>query len=220
MASEPEKKLNDSVSEAADKAADKSPDSEQTPEQTSACAEEKNSTEQSKEKKDPKICLKCSRILSAQTGECYYCREMNPEALKKMNFLMLEWQRSEAGDPALRGNMKTRKAAAFMQALIASACIALAVLNDFIPVVSPLWYAGIGLVMALSCFSFHLNSYTLILSLVANAGVFIFFLNLAVFKCIPQYIMAAFISGFIASLAVLTICIVSVRIFKNKALEL
>ena len=164
-------------------------------------------------------CEKCGRAISQATGKCYYCAEADPEDLKKLNFLMLDWQHSAAKDPDARASENSKKVLSFFQALAASASIAIGMVPDFIPDQSIYAYFIIAALIAFSCWCFYFNSATLVYSVIANAAGMIFFLNLA-FKVIPQLILPAFVCGFIASLCAFTIFLITVRIYKNKAVEI
>ena len=179
-------------------------------------AENANSlTEESSEK----VCKDCGRALSLKTGNCYYCSEANPEDIKNLNFIMLDWQQKAASDPDLRAKERTVKVLSLLQAFLASACIALGFVPDFIQFDYPYVFFILGVLSAFSCWCFHFNSLGLVFSIVTNAAVLIFFLNLA-FQSIPKLIIPAFVCGFIASFSALTLLLITLRIYKNKAVEI
>ncbi len=164
-------------------------------------------------------CKSCGRAISQTTGKCYYCAEADPEDIKNLNFIMLDWQRKAASDPDLRSTEKSKKVLSLIQAFVASACIALGLVPDFIPFKIANLVFLFGAVSAISCWCFYFNSLTLLFCIMANVANMLFFLQLA-FKCIPQLIIPAFVCGFVASLSAFTLFLIMVRIFKNKAVEL
>lgn len=165
------------------------------------------------------VCKICSRIISQTTGKCYYCAEAEPEDLKKMNLLMLDWQHKAASDPEARVSENTKKVLSFFQALAASACIAIGMVPDFIPI-QPTWaYFLLAAIVAFSCWCFHFNSLALCYCVLANAACMFFFLNLA-FKVMPDLILPAFACGFIGALNAFILFLITVRIYKNKAVEI
>ena len=164
-------------------------------------------------------CESCGRAISQTTGKCYYCAEPDPEDLKKLNFLMLDWQHKAASDPSARASENTKKVLSFFQALAASASIAVGMVSGFIPEQATYVYFIIAAVIAFSCWCFYFNSATLVYCVLANATGMIFFLNLA-FQAMPHLILPAFICGFIASLCAFTLFLITVRIYKNKAVEI
>ena len=164
-------------------------------------------------------CHACGRAISQTTGKCYYCAEADPEDLKKLNFLMLDWQHQAARDPATRASENSKKVLSFFQALAGSASISVGMVSDFVPGQATYIYFVIAALLAFSCWCFHFNSTALIYAVLANATGMIFFLNLA-FQALPHLILPAFISGFIASLCAFTLFLITVRIYKNKAVEI
>ena len=165
------------------------------------------------------LCKSCQRAVSKTTGKCYYCAEADPEDIKKLNFIMLDWQHKAASDPDLRSTEKSKKILSLLQAFIASACIALGLVPDFTPHNLGSFSFIFGGITALSCWCFYFNSYTLIFCILCNTATMLFFLDLA-FKCIPTLIIPAFVCGFVASLCAFTLFLIMVKIFKNKAVEL
>jgi len=164
-------------------------------------------------------CKSCGRAISQTTGKCYYCAEADPEDIKKLNFIMLDWQHKAASDPDVRSTEKSKKVLSLIQAFIASACIALGIVPDFIPFNFSKFVFLFGILSAVSCWCFYFNSATLIFCILTNIATMIFFLELA-FQCIPSLIIPAFVCGFVASLGAFTLFLIMVRIFKNKAVEL
>lgn len=165
------------------------------------------------------LCQKCSRAISLTTGKCYYCAEPEPEDLKKLNLLMLDWQHKAASDPDARASENTKKVLSFFQALAASASIAVGMVDGFIPDQAVYIYFILAALIAFSCWCFYFNSATLVYCVLANTAGMMFFLHLA-FKGLPQHILQAFICGFIASLCSFTLFLITVRIYKNKAVEI
>ena len=164
-------------------------------------------------------CKSCGRALSQTSGKCYYCSEANPEDIKNLSFIMLEWQQKVASDPDLRSTENSKKVLSVIQAFIASACIALGLVPDFIPFRTTYLVYIFAVLSAISCWCFHFNSLTLLFCVITHAATMLFFLQLA-FKCIPTLIIPAFVCGFIASLSAFALFLIMVRIFKNKAVEL
>lgn len=164
-------------------------------------------------------CKSCGRAVSQTTGKCYYCAEANPEDIKNLNFIMLDWQQKAASDPDLRSTENIKKILSLIQAFIASACLALGMVPDFIPFKIVNFVFLFGALSAFSCWCFYFNSLTLLFCIVTNVATMLFFLQLA-FKCIPQLIIPAFVCGFVASLCAFILFLIMVRIFKNKAVEL
>ena len=171
------------------------------------------------EKSGDLVCSSCGRAISQTTKKCYYCSEADPEDIKNLNFIMLDWQRQEASDPELRATEKSKKILSLFQIIMASTCFALGFVPDFIPFQSNLLYFMFGILAAISSWCFYFNSLTLIFSALVNTSCMIFFLNLA-FKGLPQLIIPAFVCGFIASLSAFTLFLITVRIYKNKAVEI
>lgn len=165
------------------------------------------------------VCKMCSRAISLTTGKCYYCAESEPEDLKKLNILMLDWQHKAASDPDARASENTKRVLSLFQALSASACIAIGMVPDFIPIQASGVYFIFAALVAFSCWCFYFNSIALTYCVLANAATMFFFLNLA-FRVMPDLILPAFACGFIAALNAFILFLITVRIYKNKAVEI
>jgi hypothetical protein len=165
------------------------------------------------------LCKECARPVSQKTGECYYCKKGDVNMEKDLGMIMLDWQQQAASDPDARQKEKSKKGISLLLAILASACIASGIVPDFIPHFPAYYFLLCGVAIAFCCWSFYFNSMTLLLTIITTMAVLLLYANV-ILKSIPHQLMAAIASAFVIGISTLIIFLISLRIFKNKAIEL
>ena len=192
------------------------PDTKQTDKsETSSNANNKSE----EEKNGTNNCPDCDRALSMKTGKCYYCSEEDPETIKNLSFVMLDWQHQAALDSEGRASEKAEKTLSLLFAFSAAGSIALGMsgmANQYYPAYL---FIVIGLVTGTMGAVFKNGSLPLIAATIFQTFCMFFYIQLA-FKFIPGLIPNALVSGLGSAIAALSVILVIVRIIKNKAIEI
>jgi hypothetical protein len=184
---------------------------------------QKETAQNEPEKSTPAVsstnCDKCQRALSVKTGQCYYCSEADPEAIKNLNFLMLDWQRQAAKDPETKA---TRKFVNILSVLFAMSAASSLVMSFSSAGTAhfPSWlFIIIAFTTAFMGWCFHFNSQALLCAVLLQMAAMFFYMSLA-FKSLPSELLNAFFCGFVATLSTSCVLLITLRIFKNKAIQL
>jgi hypothetical protein len=164
-------------------------------------------------------CGDCGRALSQQSGKCYYCGQADPEAIKNLNFVMLDWQQQAALDSSGRAAEKAQKNLSILFAISTAFTLGIGMTGLAASFVPTYVFILLGLLLGFMGWCFSFNSLTLLAAASMQAFCMFFFSNLGI-KFLPKLLFKAGLCGFASSLSFLAVAIITYRIIKNKAIEL
>ncbi|MCM8538382.1 MAG: hypothetical protein NE334_20735 [Lentisphaeraceae bacterium] len=164
-------------------------------------------------------CTECGRAISQKSGKCYYCSEADPEAIKKLSFVMLDWQQEAALDTDSRASESAQKKLSVLFMVNAALCLLFA-MTGIASTLYPIYiFILLSAVLGVLGWCFYFNSLTLFLAAAGQAASFIFFSYLSTRFIPDNYTKAAFCSVS-SSISFISLAIITYRIIKNKAIEL
>lgn len=164
-------------------------------------------------------CKECGRALRQNTGKCYYCSEADPEAIKKLNFVMLDWQQEAALDTDARASESAQKKLSVLFMVSTALCILVAMTGVASAIYPTFIFMLIALVSGVIGWCFYFNSLTLFCAVISQAASAIFFAQLSI-KFIPDQFGKAGFCSFISAISFISLALITYRIIKNKAIEL